>query len=120
MVKAYNPTEQIDILALYRERFGAFYLDFTDEKAEGTGGYFVYAIDSITNQQICTGYWRFGRDEINTDRFYLVMNDNFVEGACHFPISDTAADHMNFGGSIEKCTKDELVIPIANFVSYEP
>jgi hypothetical protein len=96
------------------------YFDFTDQKAEGTGGYFVHVIDSSTNQHICKGYWRFGWDEINTNRFYLVMNDNFVEGACHFPISDTAAYRMNFGGSIEKCTKDELVIPIAKFVSYEP
>jgi hypothetical protein len=120
MVSGIDPYDGYDILALYKEKFGSVYFDFTDQKAEGTGGYFVHVIDSSTNQHICTGYWRFGSEDVNTDQFFLVMNDNFIPGACYFPESNPYTSRLNFSTRIKKLTKDELITGKAKFIAYEP
>jgi hypothetical protein len=120
MISAVDHGDGFNILAAYREKFGSFYFDFTDEKLKGTGGYLMNIVDSTTNKLICIGYWKFGINQINKNDLYLCIDESIDEGSCINFIDDTLADRMSFNGGILKLTKEEIITERAHFIAYEP
>jgi hypothetical protein len=117
---AYSRVDSTDILNIYEEKFGPFYLYFTDiiEKKEPNEKYYVYIINANTNELICLTVWSIYKEKSS---FQLDMN-SFYYGPkpCFTDSAYSLLTKIDINGPILKCDKNELVLSHAKFTTYEP
>lgn len=111
---AYSPVDSTNILSIYEDKFGPFYLYFSDVRKKSGEVYYVYVINANTHQRICiTAY------ELYIGGFILYMGDG--ESLPCFTSDEIAAlPDLSIFGKIQKCNKNELILSHAKFTTYAP
>lgn len=117
---AYSPVDSTNILSIYEDNFGPFYIYFSDIKAvsEPVEKFYAYFINANTNELICFTFWSIY--DIKR-KFQLTMN--FIYEGPNPCFTDSAymiLPKITINGQILKCDKNELILSHAKFTTYAP
>jgi hypothetical protein len=113
---AYSQIDSTDILSIYEEKFGPFYLYFSDIFHPNQDVYYVYIINSDTHKLTCLATYDISSDN---ESFQLLI-DRYSNNPCFSDSESVQLPFIDIYGDILKCDKNELVLSHAKFSTYAP
>lgn len=117
---AYSRNDSTNILGIYQQKFGPFYIYFSNiiRKEADIEKFYAYIINVNTHELICLTLWSIYKEKT---WFQLDMPSTYSgDNPCFSDSEYDSLPMITIYGPILKCDKNELTLSHAKFTTYAP